>query len=130
MCWRATSGARQSLLCPHLFIGAALAERGVRFIQLCHRDGITTCNLPADIRNKPRPTDHASAALVLDLKRAGTRRHPCDLGGEFGRTAYSQARLRKTSSGAIIIRAASRSGWPAAASDRALPNRRDRRLFL
>ena len=37
-------------------------------------------------------------------------------GGEFGRTIYSQGGLTKRTTAAIIIRAASRCGWPAAAS--------------
>ena len=37
-------------------------------------------------------------------------------GGEFGRTVYSQGELTETTTDAIIIRVASLSGWPGAAS--------------
>ena len=41
-------------------------------------------------------------------------------GGEFGRTVYSQGKLTAETTAAIIIRAASRCGWRAAASSRAV----------
>ena len=48
-----------------------LAERGVRFIQLCHRDWDHHSDLPKGIRTQAKNTDPASAALVADLKQRG-----------------------------------------------------------
>src|SRR6185295_10735659 len=45
-----------------------LAERGVRFIQLCHRDWDHHGSLPSEIRRQAKLTDQPSAALVADLK--------------------------------------------------------------
>jgi hypothetical protein len=71
-----------------------LAERGVRFIQLCHRDwdhhGALNYHLPRQCVT----TDRASAALVSDLKERGLLDDTLVIwGGEFGRTAFSQGNL-------------------------------------
>src|SRR5438477_1146560 len=77
-----------------------LAERGVRFIQLCHRDWDHHSNLPAEIRKQAKTTDQASAALILDLKQRGLLEDTLVLwGGEFGRTTYSQGEIKKDSFG-------------------------------
>ena len=47
-----------------------LAERGVRFIQLFHRDWDHHGKLPQDLPKRCKETDQASAALVTDLKSA------------------------------------------------------------
>jgi hypothetical protein len=71
-----------------------LAERGVRFIQLFHRDWDQHGNLPNDIAQMCRETDQPGAALVRDLKRRGMLDDTLVIwGGEFGRTAYSQGAL-------------------------------------
>jgi hypothetical protein len=71
-----------------------LAERGVRFIQLFHRDWDQHFHLPRDIREQCRDTDQASAALVIDLKERGLLDDTLVIwGGEFGRTIYSQGAL-------------------------------------
>jgi hypothetical protein len=71
-----------------------LAERGVRFIQLFHRDWDQHAHLPRDIREQCRDTDQASAALVIDLKERGLLDDTLVIwGGEFGRTIYSQGAL-------------------------------------
>ena len=68
-----------------------LAERGVRFIQLCHRDWDHHGGLPAGLRQKCKETDQGAAALVADLKQRGLLEDTLVIwGGEFGRTAYSQ----------------------------------------
>ena len=68
-----------------------LAERGVRFIQLFHRDWDQHGHLPHDIREQCLATDQASAALVIDLKQRGMLKDTLVVwGGEFGRTIYSQ----------------------------------------
>jgi hypothetical protein len=73
-----------------------LAERGVRFIQLCHRDWDHHGGLPSGIKTQTKNTDQASAALVKDLKQRGLLDDTLVIwGGEFGRTAYSQGEIRK-----------------------------------
>ncbi len=73
-----------------------LAERGVRFIQLCHRDWDHHGGLPNGIKAQTKLTDRASAALVRDLKQRGLLDDTLVIwGGEFGRTAYSQGEIRK-----------------------------------
>jgi uncharacterized protein (DUF1501 family) len=70
-----------------------LAERGVRFIQLYHRDW----DHHADVRNnvvfKAQEVDQATAALITDLKQRGMLDDTLVIwGGEFGRTPMSQGR--------------------------------------
>ncbi len=71
-----------------------LAERGVRFIQLFHRDWDHHGDLPKTLPVQCKETDQASAALVRDLKRRGMLDDTLVVwGGEFGRTNYSQGVL-------------------------------------
>jgi hypothetical protein len=77
-----------------------LAERGVRFIQLCHRDWDHHGGLPEGIKTQTRNTDQASAALIKDLKQRGLLEETLVIwGGEFGRTAYCQGEIRKNDFG-------------------------------
>lgn len=77
-----------------------LAERGVRFIQLCHRDWDHHGGLPDGIKAQTKNTDQGSAALIKDLKQRGLLDETLVLwGGEFGRTAYSQGDITKNSFG-------------------------------
>ncbi len=77
-----------------------LTERGVRFVQLCHRDWDHHDNLPSEIRKQAKNTDQASAALVLDLKQRGLLDDTIVIwGGEFGRTTYSQGEIKKDNFG-------------------------------
>jgi uncharacterized protein (DUF1501 family) len=69
-----------------------LAERGVRFVQLYHRDWDHHSRLKADIAMKAREVDRATAALVFDLKQRGMLEDTLVLwGGEFGRTPMAQS---------------------------------------
>jgi len=71
-----------------------LAERGVRFIQLYHRDWDHHGGLPKGLPRLCEQTDRASAALVTDLKQRGMLDDTLVVwGGEFGRTVYCQGRL-------------------------------------
>ena len=71
-----------------------LAERGVRFIQLFHRDWDHHGNLPKDLPKRCKEVDQASAALVQDLRERGMLDETLVIwGGEFGRTVYCQGRL-------------------------------------
>ena len=77
-----------------------LTERGVRFVQLCHRDWDHHGGLPDGLKAQTRNTDQASAALVRDLKQRGLLDETLVIwGGEFGRTAYSQGDISKTNFG-------------------------------
>jgi uncharacterized protein (DUF1501 family) len=69
-----------------------LAERGVRFIQLYHRDWDHHSRIKGDIVMKAREVDQASAALVTDLKQRGMLEDTLvTWGGEFGRTPMAQS---------------------------------------
>ena len=68
-----------------------LAERGVRFIQLYHRDWDHHSNLKNDIKLKTQEVDQATAALITDLKNRGMLDETLIVfGGEFGRTPMAQ----------------------------------------
>ncbi len=68
-----------------------LAERGVRFIQLYHRDWDHHGGIKANVAIKAQETDRATAALIKDLKQRGMLQDTLVIwGGEFGRTPMSQ----------------------------------------
>jgi hypothetical protein len=71
-----------------------LAERGVRFIQLYHRDWDHHGGLVANLPKRCQETDQPCAALIRDLKQRGMLDETLVIwGGEFGRTVYCQGRL-------------------------------------
>ncbi len=77
-----------------------LAERGVRFIQLYHKDWDHHLDLPRKIRQLCKETDQGAAALIKDLKQRDLLKDTLVVwGGEFGRTTYCQAQLTPTSFG-------------------------------
>jgi hypothetical protein len=68
-----------------------MAERGVRFIQVYHRDWDMHGDLKRDMPINAKEVDQASAALVKDLKQRGLLADTLVLwGGEFGRTPMNQ----------------------------------------
>jgi hypothetical protein len=68
-----------------------LAERGVRFIQLYHRDWDHHSGVKTGIEFKAQEVDRATAALIRDLKQRGMLDDTLVVwGGEFGRTPMSQ----------------------------------------
>jgi hypothetical protein len=68
-----------------------LAERGVRFIQLYHRDWDHHGNVKNDVRLKAEEVDGPTAALIQDLKERDMLKDTLIVwGGEFGRTPMSQ----------------------------------------
>ncbi len=72
-----------------------LAERDVRFIQLYHRGWDHHYNVPSNLRLQCQDVDQPCAALIKDLKRRGLLDDTLVIwGGEFGRTIYSQGKLR------------------------------------
>lgn len=77
-----------------------LVERGVRFIQLYHRDWDHHGGLPERMVQQCKETDQASAALIMDLKQRGLLDETLVVwGGEFGRTAYCQGPITETTYG-------------------------------
>jgi uncharacterized protein (DUF1501 family) len=68
-----------------------LAERGVRFIQLYHRDWDHHSGVKDNVAIKAQEVDKATAALLKDLKQRGMLDDTIVVwGGEFGRTPMSQ----------------------------------------
>lgn len=68
-----------------------LAQRGVRFIQLYHRDWDHHSLLREELPLRAREVDQASAALIADLKHLGLFDDTLIVwSGEFGRTPMSQ----------------------------------------
>ncbi len=68
-----------------------LAERGVRFIQLYHKDWDHHGGLKEGIQYKAQEVDRACMALVTDLKQRGMLEDTLIVwAGEFGRTPMSQ----------------------------------------
>jgi len=69
-----------------------LAERGVRFIQLYHRDWDHHNDVKNSIVQKAKETDQACAALVRDLQERGMLDDTLVVWtGEFGRTPMAQS---------------------------------------
>jgi hypothetical protein len=72
-----------------------LAERGVRFMQLYHRDWDHHGSLKEHIKHTAGEVDQGATALILDLKRRGMLDDTLLLyGGEFGRTPMAQGNGR------------------------------------
>jgi hypothetical protein len=72
-----------------------LAERGVRFIQLYHRDWDHHGGIKNDIAVVAKEVDQAAAALLTDLKQRGLLNDTLVVfGGEFGRTPMAQGNGR------------------------------------
>ncbi len=89
-----TKGADGSFA-ANCLLARRLAERGVRFIQLYHRDWDHHGNIKNDIKLKAEEVDRASAALIIDLKRRGMLDETLIVwGGEFGRTPMAQGNGR------------------------------------
>jgi hypothetical protein len=72
-----------------------LAERGVRFIQLYHRDWDHHGAIKEHVAGTAREVDQGSAALVKDLRQRGMLDDTLVIwGGEFGRTPMAQGNGR------------------------------------
>ncbi len=85
-----TSGADGSFA-ANCLLARRLAERGVRFIQVYHRDWDMHGGLKRDMPVNAKETDQASAALIKDLKARGMLDDTIVVwGGEFGRTPMAQ----------------------------------------
>ena len=89
-----TKGADGSFA-ANCLLARRLAERGVRFIQLYHRDWDHHGNLKNDIKLKAEEVDGPCAALVTDLKNRGMLDETLVVfAGEFGRTPMAQGNGR------------------------------------
>jgi hypothetical protein len=76
-------------------VARRLAERGVRFIQLYHRDWDHHGNLKNDIKLKAEEIDRPCYALLTDLKQRGMLNDTLVVwNGEFGRTPMAQGNGR------------------------------------
>jgi hypothetical protein len=68
-----------------------LAERGVRFIQLYHKDWDHHSGVKEGVAQKAKEIDRACMALITDLKQRGMLEETLIVwAGEFGRTPMSQ----------------------------------------
>jgi len=77
-----------------------LIERGVRVVQLLHREWDHHGDLPRDLPLQCRDVDQACKGLILDLKQRGLLDETLVVwGGEFGRTVYCQGELRRDNYG-------------------------------
>jgi len=85
-----TQGADGSFA-SNCLLARRLAERGVRFIQLYHRDWDHHGGVKEGIRLKAEEIDRPCAALITDLKNRGMLDDTLIVwGGEFGRTPMAQ----------------------------------------
>lgn len=77
-----------------------MAEKGVRFIQLYHRDWDHHGSLNNLLPAMAKDVDQASAALIKDLKQRGMLDETLVIwGGEFGRTPYAQGNANRENYG-------------------------------
>ena len=77
-----------------------LAERGVRCIEIFHREWDHHGDLPRDLPLQCRDVDQACYGLITDLKSRGMLDDTLVVwGGEFGRTVYCQGKLTKADYG-------------------------------
>ena len=89
-----TKGADGSFA-ANCLLARRLAERGVRFIQLYHRDWDHHNGLKENIKGIAGEVDQATWALVSDLKQRGMLDDTLVVwGGEFGRTPMAQGNGR------------------------------------
>ncbi len=71
-----------------------MAERGVRCIEIFHREWDHHTDLTRDLPLQCRDVDHACMGLIKDLKNRGMLDDTLVVwGGEFGRTVYCQGKL-------------------------------------
>jgi len=77
-----------------------LAERGVRCIEIFHREWDHHGDLPRDLPLQCRDVDQACYGLITDLKNRGMLDETLVVwGGEFGRTVYCQGKLSRENYG-------------------------------
>src|SRR6266498_3211924 len=80
-----------------------MAERGVRCIEIFHREWDHHSDLTRDLPLQCRDVDQACYGLITDLKNRGMLDETLVVwGGEFGRTVYCQGKLTKDNYGRDI----------------------------
>jgi hypothetical protein len=73
-----------------------MMERGVRFVQIFHRDWDQHFAIKTDLPNQCRDVDHGTFGLLEDLRRRGLLDDTLVVWcGEFGRTVYCQGALTR-----------------------------------
>jgi len=88
--WYGTTGP-DGTFAYNCLLARRLAERGVRFIQLYHRDWDHHGSVKRDVKICADEIDQAAAALLTDLKQRGMLKDTLVVwGGEFGRTPMAQ----------------------------------------
>ena len=113
----ATTAKKPGTFANTALLARRLVERGVRFVQIYHNNWDTHANVAGRLPDQCRDVDQPCYGLIQDLKQRGMLDETLVIwGGEFGRTIYSQGGLSKRTTAATTTRAASRCGWPAAAS--------------
>jgi hypothetical protein len=86
-----TDAKKPGTFARNCLLARRLAERGVRFIQVCHLGWDQHGNLPAQLPGQAKDVDQPAAALIQDLKQRGMLDETLVMfGGEFGRTVYGQ----------------------------------------
>ena len=86
-----TDGRRWTFA-SNCLLARRLAERGVRFIRLCHRSWDHHGDIKKNMRLTAGEVDRASAFLILDLKQRGMLENTLVIwSGEFGRTPMAQS---------------------------------------
>jgi hypothetical protein len=89
-----TKGA-DGTFAANCLLARRLAERGVRFIQLYHRDWDHHGSIKEHIKGTAEEVDRGAAALLKDLKQRGMLDDTLVIwGGEFGRTPMAQGNGR------------------------------------
>lgn len=98
-----------------------LAERGVRFIQICDGGWDHHYNIPVILKKKMEDSDKPIAALLRDLKDRGLLEETIVIfAGEFGRTSYCEGPLsfgtygrdhQQLSGGAMVIGGGFKGGF-------------------
>jgi hypothetical protein len=89
-----TKGADGSFA-ANCLLARRLAQSGVRFIQLYHRDWDHHGNIKNDVQVTAGEVDQGATALLTDLKRCGLLQDTLVVwGGEFGRTPMAQGNGR------------------------------------
>jgi hypothetical protein len=86
---------RDGSFASNCLLARRLAERGVRFIQLYHRDWDHHGGVKEHIKGTAAEVDRGAAALITDLKRRGMLDDTIIVfGSEFGRTPMAQGNGR------------------------------------
>jgi hypothetical protein len=91
---------RPGTFAANCLLARRMIERGVRFVQIYHRGWDSHTNLPHQHRLQAQDTDQGTYGLITDLMQRGLLEDTLVIwGGEFGRTVYSQGKLKEDNYG-------------------------------